>query len=207
MAPGNDAAIPEVIAEAASRVQNRQARHDQEKWKPASAKNHALNRRASTVWMSTSDFSVRCTGHLSAISMSRARCSASVALEADHTIDVVDLAFFGLALRAIAGVDFLMPKPDLDPLQRDLLVVGVKPHGHRRAGAERREQEIVRSRSAVEPAGLDRLIGQQPVRAGDDFLLELTPARFAHHDAAFCACRRPAARRRPCQDSDRPRRK
>ena len=95
--------------------------------------------RFSTVRILTSECSVRCTGHLSAISRSRARCSSlSVAGERDRALDAVDLALFGLALLAILRVDLRVRERDRHALERQLLVLGIEPQRHRRAGAERR---------------------------------------------------------------------
>ena len=92
------------------------------------------------------------------------------------------MPFLGFALGAIGGVDPAMPQPDLDARQRQLLVIGIKPQRHRRAGAERGEQQIVRPRTAVEAAGIFRLVGEQTMGAGDNFLLECPAPRFAHDD-------------------------
>ena len=62
----------------------------------------------SRVLILISDVSVRCTGHLSAISNSLARCSAvSEPDNSDVSLDLVQHSFSGFAVRAILGVDFL----------------------------------------------------------------------------------------------------
>jgi hypothetical protein len=76
-----------------------------------------------------------------------------------------------------------MLQPDADPRQRQLLVIGIEPQRHRRAGAERGQQKIVGAEAAAEPARILRLVGDQMMPAGDDFLLELTMQRFAHDDS------------------------
>src|SRR5271163_3109006 len=62
-----------------------------------------------------------------------------ISLERDDAIDAVDLALLGLALGTIGGIDFFVTEPDLCPLKWYLLVIGIEPHRHRRAGAERRQ--------------------------------------------------------------------
>src|SRR5262249_18957539 len=92
--------------------------------------------------------------------------------ERDGPIDAVEHPFFGLAALAIGGVDLGVVEPHRDFVERQCLALGVEPQRHRRAGAERREQQVVGTRSAVETARLDRLIGEQAVRTDADLLLE-----------------------------------
>ena len=66
----------------------------------------------------------------------RALLSVEIAFERDHPLDMIEQAFLGLALRAIGGVDAIVAKPHFNPLQRQFLLIGVKPYGHRRASAE-----------------------------------------------------------------------
>src|SRR5262245_9246833 len=54
-------------------------------------------------------------------------------LESDRPVDAVDLALPGLAVLAIGGVDLLVPERDRNPVERELLVLGIEPHRHRRA--------------------------------------------------------------------------
>src|SRR3546814_10621853 len=63
----------------------------------------------------------------------------------DDPLDAVDLAFLRLAGCAVLGVNLPVRKGDPRPLEREALALGVEPEGHRGAGAERRQQEIVRS--------------------------------------------------------------
>jgi hypothetical protein len=93
-------------------------------------------------------------------------------------------AFLGFAFGAIAGVDPKMPQPDFNALQRNFLAVGVKPQRHRSASAERRQQQIVRPRTVILATGIDRLIRDQMVFAGDDLLIECAAASFADNDEA-----------------------
>ncbi len=52
------------------------------------------------------------------------------------------------------------------------------------AGAERAEQQIIRTGSGVLAAGGDRLVGEYLMRADIDDLLEFAGARLAHHHLA-----------------------
>ena len=105
-----------------------------------------------------------------------------VSLEGDHAINVVDHPFLCLAFGTIGGVNSPVPQPDRGPGQRQALAIGVKPHRHRRAGTERSQEKIVGARPAVEPARRFRVVGEQPVPAGDDFLLKQSASCLAHHD-------------------------
>src|SRR4029077_19971477 len=60
----------------------------------------------------------------------------------------------------------------LHPLQRELLAVGVHPQGHRGAGAEGAQQQVVRRRSGVGPADALGLVGEQAVMGRHDLLEE-----------------------------------
>ena len=112
------------------------------------------------------------------------------ALEPDHPLDPVDLALARLAVGAVGGVDLVVLQLDLDALERQALQVGVEPHRHRGAAAERGEQQVVGRRPGVEAAGRDRLVGAQHVAAGRDELRELAFPRLAHDDLARDRVRR-----------------
>ena len=100
----------------------------------------------------------------------------------------------------------LWRQPHRHALERHLLVIGIKPQRHRRAGAEPGQQEIVGPGAGIEPAELHRLVGQQPVRPAHDLLLEFSAAGFAHqHDAGLDLRRR--HRSAACRDNARPRRR
>ena len=107
-----------------------------------------------------------------------------IAFERDGPVDVIDLAVFGFTFGAVGGVDLFVPQPDLRARERDLFEIGIEPHRHRGAGAERREKEIVGSEPAVEPAVFHRLIRQQAMFAADDLLLELAAPRLVHGNDA-----------------------
>ena len=56
----------------------------------------------------------------------------------DHPVDLVDLAFAGFAFGAILGVDLVVLQRHGDAIDGQRLEIGVHPHRHRGAGAERR---------------------------------------------------------------------
>jgi len=62
--------------------------------------------------MSISDFSVRWTGHLSAISRSRLRVGIEVAFQRDDALDTVQLTFLCFAFGAIAAIDPAVAQTD-----------------------------------------------------------------------------------------------
>ena len=125
MAPGNDAAIPQVIAEARGRVQN------------ATVQNLAGAAKTSLAGgpFDGVNAHLRCqrpvhrtlVGNLHEF---RALLGVEIAFERDHPLDMIEQAFLGLALRAIGGVDAIVAKPYFNPLQRQLLLVGIKPQRH-----------------------------------------------------------------------------
>src|SRR5262249_49684568 len=116
-----------------------------------------------------------------------------VAFEGDGAVDPVDHSGLGFAFGAIDRVNPVVPEADLCPGQRPLMAIGVKTESHRGAGTERREQELVGTWAAVEPAPDCRLVRDEPMRAGYNFLLKLAFARFAYDNGAgrgaVCALR------------------
>jgi hypothetical protein len=58
-------------------------------------------------------------------------------------------------------VDLRVSEPHPYLVERERLALSIEAQCHRGPRAERGEQEIVRSGSAVEPAGLDWLVGKQ----------------------------------------------
>ena len=133
----------------------------------------------SVVRILISDSSVRCTGQRPAISTSRARCSASSGpVERDPLVDLVDPGVaLGLAVGAVArrGSWRGAARPRTRS-QRPALALGVEAHGHRRAGAQRRQQQVVGTEARPHAADALRLVGDQACAAGRDPLLE-PPAR------------------------------
>ncbi len=87
-------------------------------------------------------------------------------------------------------MDLGVAEPDRDPVEPQRLALGIEPQRHRGAGAERRQQEIVWIGTAVGTAGIDRLIGQEAVRAGRDLLLKppLPGLAHDHHAGALGSC-------------------
>src|SRR5262249_59773427 len=75
-----------------------------------------------------------------------------------------------------------VPELDHHALERQRLALGIEAKRHCRAGAESCEQEIVGARTAVEAADLDGLIGEKPVPADRDLLLESSLPGFANDD-------------------------
>src|SRR3546814_1792409 len=88
----------------------------------------------------------------------------------DDAPDAVDLAFLCLAGGAVLRVNLLMGERDPRALEGDALTLCVEPQGHRGAGAERREQEVVGRQAQVEAAGALRLVGGEDVPAYGDAL-------------------------------------
>src|SRR3954447_16028224 len=70
-----------------------------------------------------------------------------------------------------------------DALQWQLLLVGIDPDGHRRAGTEAGEQVFVRTRPGAVAADRNGLIREIAMRARNDRLLELAVTRFGDQHA------------------------
>ena len=81
-------------------------------------------------------------------------------------------------------MDLAVPERHRGALERQRFAIGIEPHGHRFAGAESRQQEVIGAGSGVLAAGRDRLVGQHAMRADGNRLLEFAVAGFAHHDLA-----------------------
>ena len=103
---------------------------------------------------------------------------------ADDPIDLVEHPGFGFTLRAVFGVDLAVLQRHRDPLQRQRFALGIQAHGHRCAGAEAGQHEIIRPKPGVLAAGRNRLIGQQMVWPHRDGLLEFAVAGLTNHHAA-----------------------
>ena len=102
--------------------------------------------------------------------------------QCDGALDAVDHPFLGLAILAIGGVDAPMAKLDRHPLERQRLALGIESKRHGGAGSEPREHQVVGTRTAVEAADVDRLVGQEAMRANRDRLLEAALTGFANDD-------------------------
>src|SRR4051794_2269878 len=85
----------------------------------------------------------------------------------DIAVNVVDPSLCGLALRAVFGVNTRVSQRHSNPLEWPAPAVGVHPHGHRGACAERGEEQIVGCRSGV-VANRTWLVGDQLVVSGGD---------------------------------------
>ncbi len=107
-----------------------------------------------------------------------------IAAQGDGAHDAVDHAFLGLAFRAIDGMDLGVAQADSDAFERQRLTLGIETQGHRGAGPERGEQEIIGSRAGVAAAGGDRLVGEEAMPADRDLLLEFALAGLAHDHLA-----------------------
>src|SRR5262249_29659931 len=120
----------------------------------------------STVRMSTSDVSVRWTGHLSAISKSRWRCSASSAPRnvMARSIRSIIPSLVSQSSQSAAWMRAWLSST-VTRSSGSALRFGVESKRHGRAGSQAREHEIVGARTAVEPTDLDRLVGQEMMRA------------------------------------------
>ena len=78
-----------------------------------------------------------------------------------------------------------MPQADVDAFERPRLVPRIQRDGHGHAGAECGQQEIVRAGAPVGAAGADRLIRDEVMTAGGDFLNKAVRTAPHHHDALF----------------------
>ena len=105
----------------------------------------------------TSPSSVRWTGHLAAITCSCSICSSSrCGGHLEHELELRRAAALG---RRVLDVD-------REAAGVPALALGVHLHRDRRAGGERRGQQLLRARALVLAAGLDRLVDREGVVAG-----------------------------------------
>ena len=95
-------------------------------------------------------------------------------VELSHQVNValnsVDLAFPSFAVLTIRGVALRMTKIHGHTFKRPLLRSRVHGHGHRRAGTERGEKQIIGRRPGIFPADLDWFVRGQPMWTGNDLL-------------------------------------
>src|SRR4029077_1123749 len=94
------------------------------------------------------------------------------AAQGDRPIDAVEHALLRLAVRAVRSVNARVIEPDRHPLERQCFALGIEAKRHGGASSQSREQQIVRTRAAVEAADLEGLVGEKAVRADRDFLLK-----------------------------------
>jgi hypothetical protein len=130
------------------------------------------------------DVSVRCTGHLSAISSRRGRCSSGGTDQLDFAFDVIEHHRLFVAFPAVLGVALGVAQPHDHALQRNLLARGVEAHGHRGAGAQRHQQQFVRAGAGVGTADRGRLVRGELVPSVQHVLGEAAVAGFGDHDRA-----------------------
>src|SRR5215470_14112846 len=83
------------------------------------------------------------------------------AFQDDGAIDVIDLGDLVVAVLAVSCVDLLLViEPHRDVLQRNFFKIGVKPDRHRGTGTKPGQQEIVWSRTRIQPTELDWFVSQ-----------------------------------------------
>jgi len=120
---------------------------------------HSPSRR-STVRMSTSEVSVRSHRTLVGdLQQSPALILVELAAQGDGALDPVDHPFLGLAIRAIGGMDLGLAEPHRQPGRAAAPCAPRRGEASWRCRRREREQQIVRTRTAVEAAGLGRLVG------------------------------------------------
>lgn len=82
-----------------------------------------------------------------------------VTIELQLALNVVQLPDAGFAVRAVFGVDALMTHPYRDVAQRPAFALGVHADRHRGAGAEGRQEQVIRCGAAAGTADVGRLVG------------------------------------------------
>src|SRR6266566_1013313 len=111
------------------------------------------------------------------------------------TLNMVEQALFGFTLRTVRGVNLGMSQVHSDAFKRPLLAPCVHGHGHRSAGPQRGQQEIVRRRPGIRTADRDRLIACEAMSPDGNLLGEAVRRsknayRTRHGCAVFCCiCR------------------
>ena len=126
------------------------------------ARVHAVSPASRRVGTVTSPCSVRCTGHLSAISSSLARCSAlelTGQRNRAHQIDRFCLPSFRNRRNRWRESWRAAHRPDA--VQRQFLQVGIHAQRHRRAGAQCCRQQLIRRQPQVIAANGARLVGDR----------------------------------------------
>jgi len=102
----------------------------------------------------------------------------------DLPLDPIEHALFRLTFGAVVGVDPRVAEANGHARERPPLPSRIQRDGHGGSGAERRQQEVVRSRPAVGPTRGHGLVGDQPVASGGDLLDESFRAS-THRDYAL----------------------
>src|SRR5262249_23234567 len=110
---------------------------------------------------------------------------AEYAGEFHVAVELIEQTLRRLALLAVNGVNPRMPEPNGYGVERPLLAARVHRHGDRHAGSQRGEQEIVRLRSRVGPAGRHRHVAQEPMSSDRDLLCESGGAAVDRDNTQF----------------------
>src|SRR5213075_1046319 len=106
------------------------------------------------------------------VQQTRALVVAEHASQFHDAFDVIEPPFFGLARLTVGGVNPPVTESDRHGLERPLRAPGVHRHGHRRTGSERRQQEVVRRRTGIGSADVDRLVACELMSSGGNRLRE-----------------------------------
>jgi len=85
-------------------------------------------------------------------------------------LDSIDLAFLRFAVPAIRRVNLRVAKIHRHTLERPLLRPRVPRDGHRRAGTQGGEKQIIGRRPGIFPADFDWLVRAEPMRTDNDLL-------------------------------------
>src|SRR5262249_48756462 len=112
--------------------------------------------------------------------------SVHLALNLNDALETIDLAAASLrglaAIRAMIGSDLAVAHFHRYTAERELLVLGIEAQCHCRAGSKRDRQIVIGVGASVEAADSSWLVGDEPVAAGEDEVLEFSFTRFADHD-------------------------
>jgi hypothetical protein len=85
-------------------------------------------------------------------------------------IDLVQLAGLGFTLAAIFGVNFGMAQVYCNPIKRPALSLCIHSHRERSTRSKGGEKQFVRSETLIGATRFHRLVGNQTMSPGDDFL-------------------------------------
>src|SRR5207247_11416519 len=102
----------------------------------------------------------------------RALRSVQLPGQYDLALDLVELAFFRLAVGAVLRVDAGVRQAHGDAVERPALASRIQRERHRRSGAERDQEIVVRRRPCVGAAVDDRLVRDEAMLADENFLGE-----------------------------------
>jgi hypothetical protein len=101
--------------------------------------------------------------------------------EVNVAFDAIEFSIFGFAIGAIGGMVLGVTKVDGHFFERPGFAACVHAHSHRSARAQGSQQKIVRGRSRVRAACASRLIDNEAVPPGLNFLRESTGAAEDDH--------------------------